>query len=178
MFGRFGKIAGIVVALAVAGCVTRDAYDIRPEENDGVPTAVEWQNAHGQEIVAATQQEELAECVRTQTAADALLAQVKPAYGTDPLVATKIAAVTQFVSSPGDSGCGASCQGRIIWRAALLRAAEKSVDAYRTLYFLEQLRWCGTVDDVEMIKRVTVLSDNKKVSEFSRLVIRELTKGR
>ena len=105
MFRRFGKVAGIVVALALAGCATRDAYDIRPEENDGVPTAVAWQDMHGQEIAKATQQEELAECVKTQTAADALLAQVKSAYGTDPLVATKIAAVTQFVSSPG---CGVS----------------------------------------------------------------------
>ncbi len=40
-------------ALAV-GCVTKDPYDIRPEgEDDGVPTAVAWQNANDAALEAA-----------------------------------------------------------------------------------------------------------------------------
>ena len=168
MFGKFGMLGWAAVLLAVAGCATQDAYDIRPDENDGVPTAVEWQNAHDREIAAATQPEELSACVKTAEAADALLVQVRSAYETDPLVATKVAAVTQFVMASDPVG-------RAVWRKALLGAAGKSSEAYRTMFFLEQIRWCGAVDDVEAVEKISASSRCEKVREFCSVVVRELT---
>ena len=163
------ELGGFVMVLAVAGCATQDAYDIRPDENDGVPTAVEWQNAHDREIAAATQPEELSACIKTAEAADALLAQVRSAYETDPLEATKVAAVTQFVMASDQVG-------RAIWRKALLGAAEKSSEAYRTMFFLEQIRWCGTIDDVEAVGKISASACDENVREFCSVVIRELRK--
>ena len=172
MFGRLrriGRLGAFAALVAVAGCATQDAYDIRPEAGDGVPTAVEWQNAHGKEVAAATQQAELAVCVKTPAAADALLAQVRPAYETDPLVATKIAAVTQSVT-----GSKASAPGRTIWRAALLKAAKGSSDAYRTVFFLEQLRWCGLAEDVPAVRALADASRDARVKSFAAILVREL----
>lgn len=168
-FEEFGRLGALAALVAVAGCATQDAYDIRPEAGDGVPTAVEWQNAHDKEITAATQPPELAACVKTPAAADALLALVKPAYETDPLVATKIAAVTQSVTGPK-----ASASGRSVWRAALLKAAKGSADAYRTVFFLEQLRWCGLAEDVPAVRAIAVSSKDAGVKAFAAILVREL----
>lgn len=167
MSGKFGKFGCVLMAMAFAGCATQDAYDIRPEEQDGVQNAVEWQNAHDREIAAATQPQDLAVCVKTAVAADALLAQVGPAYGTDPLVATRIAAVTQFVMASGSAG-------RTVWREALLRAAKASTDDYRTVFFLEQLRWCGSAEDVPAVRALAESSARAGVKSFAAIAAREL----
>ena len=99
-------------ALAV-GCVTKDPYDIRPEgEDDGVPTAVAWQNANDAALEAAMKPQVLAAYVQSAAAADALLAEAKPAYRTDPLVATRIAAVTQPAPCPKSDKAPAGRAGR------------------------------------------------------------------
>ena len=167
-FEKFGRLGALAALVAVAGCATQDAYDIRPEAGDGVPTAVEWQNAHDKEIAAATQSPELAACVKTPAAADALLALVKPAYKTDPLVATKIAAVTQFVTG------AKSASGRAVWRTALLKAAKGSADAYRTVFFLEQLRWCGLAEDVPAVRALADASEDAGLKSFAAILVREL----
>ena len=59
------------------GCATTDQYDIRPDAtDDGIPTAVAWQNDNGAKLSAATDPEVLAKFVASDAAADALLAQL------------------------------------------------------------------------------------------------------
>ena len=136
----------------------------------GVPMAVEWQKENAAEIEAATAPDALAAILADDAATKALLSEVKGAYTTDPLVATKIAAISQLVMKPGDAN--AAARGR--WSAALLQAARSSGDTYKTMYFLDQLRWCGDKSDVPEIMKIGAESNSKAVSGFAEMVVREI----
>ena len=154
------------------GCVTKDAYDIRPEgEDDKVPSAVAWQNANDAALEAAMKPQALAAYVRSAAAADALLAEVKSAYQTDPMAATRIAAVTQLVMCPK---CDKAPAGRAIWTAALIKAAEASSDSYRTMFLLDQLRWCGKPEQADRILAIGAKAKDPGVKEFAAWTVREL----
>ena len=158
-------------ALAV-GCVTKDPYDIRPEgEDDGVPTAVAWQNANDAALEAAMKPQVLAAYVQSAAAADALLAEAKPAYRTDPMVATRIAAVTQLVMCPK---CDKAPAGRAVWTAALIKAAGASTDSYRTMFLLDQLRWCGKPEQADRVLAIGEKAKDPAVKEFAAWTVREL----
>ena len=158
-------------ALAV-GCVTEDPYDIRPEgEDDGVPTAVAWQNANDAALEAAMKPQVLAAYVQSAAAADALLAEAKPAYRTDPMVATRIAAVTQLVMCPK---CDKAPAGRAVWTAALIKAAGASTDSYRTMFLLDQLRWCGKPEQADRVLAIGSKAKDPAVKEFAAWTVREL----
>lgn len=161
-----------VAAVLLSGCVAlRDEYDIRPVSSDGVPTAVEWQNDKQGEIARETDVSALVCFVETPAAAGALLSEVRGAYETDPLVATKIAAVTQLVADGKRTGAEAH---RAVWCEALLSAAQTSADAYRKVFFLEQLRWCGRPDDIPAIRALGEGSSFAEVKSFTAIVVREL----
>ena len=154
------------------GCVTKDPYDIRPEgEDDGVPSAVAWQNDNNAALEAAMRPQALAAYVQSSAAADALLAAVKPADATDPMAATRIAAVTQLVMCPK---CDKAPAGRAVWSEALLKAAEGSSDAYRTMFLLDQLRWCGKPGQADRILAIGAKAKDACVKEFAGWVAREL----
>ena len=158
-------------ALAV-GCVTKDPYDIRPEgEDDGVPTAVAWQNANDAALETAMKPQVLAAYVQSAAAADALLAEAKPAYRTDPMVATRIAAVTQLVMCPK---CDKAPAGRAVWTAALIKAAGASTDSYRTMFLLDQLRWCGKPEQADRVLAIGAKAKDPAVKEFAAWTVREL----
>ena len=126
-------------------------YDIRPEAGKGGgKPAVEWQKA----------------------AADALLAEVKPAYGGDPVALAKIAAASQFVMR-ADAPRGA----RKTWTQALLDRAASSDDSYIKIFCLDQIRWCGSRGDAA---RVRAIGDagRKPVREFAAMAARELSGDR
>ena len=135
------KFAGMVMAAAlVAGCATKDAYDIRPEtKDDGVPTSVQWQNANDAKLKAATTPEALAKFVESDAAADALLAQIGPAYKGDPLVLTQIGCVTPLVLCPK---CDKAPARRKLWVAALERAWANTTDDYVKTFCRQQLDLC------------------------------------
>ena len=133
-------ILAVAGALILAGCATKDAYDIRPDaKDDGVPTSVEWQNANDARLKAATTPETLAKFVASDAAADALLAQVGPAYKGDPLVLTQIGCVTQLVMCPK---CDKAPARRKLWVAALERARANATDDYVKTFCLQQLDLC------------------------------------
>ena len=130
----------IMVAALVAGCVTEDAYDLRPDaKGDGVPTSVEWQNANDARLKAATAPEVLAKFVESDAAADALLKQIGPAYKGDPLVLTQIGCVTQLVMCPK---CDKAPAWRKLWVAALERAKANATDDYVKTFCRQQLDLC------------------------------------
>ena len=135
------------VMLAAVGCATtpneakKDQYDIRPDaaQAGAAPTAVEWQNKNDAALAAATRPEVLAKFVATPAAAEALLAQVGPAYAGDPLVLTQIAAVTQLVMCPK---CDRAPVARKVWVAALEKAVASAKDDYVRTFCRQQLDFC------------------------------------
>ena len=64
------------------------------------PLTVNWQDAHKAEVAAATEPEALRRFLVSDEAAHALLAEVKEAYTTDPIVMIQIGAISQLVMSP------------------------------------------------------------------------------
>lgn len=173
--------AAMFAAAVFAGCATspvqRDEYDIKPAESDGkVPTSVEWENANDDKLKAATAPAALMRYLKSQTAADALLAEVKGAYKTDPMTAVRIHALSQLVMTPGCKGFKGRSQAecRDLWTAALLRAAVASSDPYRTVFLLDQLRWCGKSSQATEVKMIGIASEDREVKDFAALVAREL----
>ena len=114
------------------------------------PMAVEWQNANDKAIAEATTDEALAAFVKDATAAKALLAQVKPGYGTDPMAAVQIAAVSQYVMRAEPSWwefwTWFSDSPRDVWTAALVEARNAARDPYVKAFMRDQLLWCGTCE--------------------------------
>ena len=171
------------VVMVGAGLVAADpnpyaSYSTAMATDKSSPSAAEWHNANQAALAKATSESALAAFVEDAASARALLAQVKPAYATDPMVAAQIAAVSQYVMDAepswwafwswfGDSP-------REIWTAALLEAARTADDAYRAEFFLDQLRWCGFPEQAEDVCGIGRSSKEKAVREFARMVAKEL----
>ena len=134
----------------------------------GDPMAVEWQAKNKAALEAATSDKELVCFVRDLASARALLAEVKPAYATDPLKACQIAAVSQFVMRPGWE------HARGIWTEALFRAFMTATDDGVRMAYLEQLRWCGCKKHGDAIQVVASACKSKAVRDFAAIVVREL----
>ena len=110
------------------------------------PFAVGWTQAHDAEIKAATEEDVLSACVADAASAAALLGKIKPAYESDPLVLTQIAAVTQWVMT--DDPCflcfwkPSPSAGRKVWTEALARKIAESKDDYIRTFCRQQLDLC------------------------------------
>ena len=176
----FAFVALTVAAVSLAA-PKKDAYDIRPEDKDAkYPTAVLWSAKNDAEIEAATSDDVLAAFVESDEAAAALLAKVRGAYSSDPLVLTQIAAVSQWVSQPDPCVLcfwkPSRSNGRKVWVNALLSLAEKSDDGYVKTFCLDQLRWCAPPCPcvLRRIVGVGVASGDKSVRDMSDLVIKEI----
>lgn len=140
-----------------------------------LPMAVEWHNQTAATLAKETEFESLVQYVMLPKNADDLLAQVKEAYKTDPMVATKIAGVSQIVMSPRWNKAPAA---REIWTCALLGAAEKAPDEYRKMFFLDQLRWCGKNAQADKVLAVGQKSGSKAVNDFAVMVAKELKEAK
>lgn len=139
------------------------------------PMAVEWQAEHEDEIAAETKPEALVKFLESDQAADDLLAEVKDGYATDPLKETQIAAITQLVMCPK---CDKAPAWRIRWTRALVKAAMDSNSVYRTGFFLDQLRWCGSADDVQDVLAIAGATGEKATADFAVMVAAELKTAR
>jgi hypothetical protein len=166
------KLFLAVVLAASAVAARADAYDIKPGEASAkaAPTAVIWQGDNAKKLAAAVDCKTIAKLVETDESMAALLAKVKGAYKTDPIVATQIMEISHKVMC---TKCEKAPKCRERWVAQLVKAAETSTDSYRTTFFLDQLRWCGRKADV---KAVLAIGEKgcKAVKDFSEMVAREL----
>ena len=136
----------------------------------GNPMAVEWQAQNKANLANATSDKELVCFVRDTASAAALLAEVKPAYATDPLKACQIAAVSQFVMRPGWE------HARTIWTEALIKALMSAKDDTVRITYLDQLRWCGYKKHASIVQLIGSASPSKNVRDFAAMVVRELGK--
>ena len=137
------------------------------------PMAYEWQKANDAEIDKATSPETLSSIVDNDELAKQLLDGVGEAYETDPVVATKIAAISQLVMCPK---CPKAPERRKKWTALLLGAA-KDGKTYRAMFALDQLRWCGCKCNAKTVREIGV--EHKKqgrtaVADFAEQVAKEL----
>ena len=181
-------ISGILFAAVLAGCATTTSVEpVLPEAKGDpnpyadydrgtasyakLPMAVEWHNANAAALAKETSPEALKVYVMLPKSADDLLAQVKPDYQTDAMVAVKIAAVSQLVMCPKWSKAPAA---REIWTCALLKAAAEAPDGYRKMFFLDQLRWCGKASQADKVLAIGKKSGCKEVAAFAKMVAEEL----
>ena len=121
-------------------------YKLAMKDSEKSPFAVGWSQAHDAEIKAATEEDVLAACVADAASAAALLGKIRPAYESDPLVLTQIAAVTQWVMT--EDPCllcfwrPSPSAGRKIWTEALVRKIAESKDDYIRTFCRQQLDLC------------------------------------
>ena len=148
----------------------------------GSQMAVAWQNTNDTALAEATSPAVLAGFVKSQEAAAALLAEVKPAYASCPMKLAQIAAVSQYVMLD-DCWCRkvflfwtqTHDDQRKIWTKALLAAAKGAADPYVTVFMLDQLRWCGypcQAPDVSVFRA----SRDKAVASMAEMVAAELAR--
>lgn len=149
-------------------------YDLAMRPTKGLPMAVEWQK-NNQALADATKIDALKALLKDRPTVDALLAQVKPDYATDPLVATEIAAASQLSMCRKWDGAPAA---RGLWTEALLDAAAKAPDAYRKMFFLDQIRWCGKSEQAGRVLTVGNKSGSRAVIDFAKLVATELKEAK
>jgi hypothetical protein len=169
------KLFLAVVLAASAVAARADAYDIKPGEASAkaAPTAVVWQGDNAKKLAAAVDCKTIAKLVETDESMAALLAKVKGAYKTDPIVATQIMEISHKVMC---TKCEKAPKCRERWVAQLVKAAETSTDSYRTTFFLDQLRWCATKDEIPAIKEIAAKFSDKGVSSIAEMAVKELAK--
>ena len=114
-------------------------YGAAMSHRDGYQMAYEWQRKNPDAVKKATEPQVLAAFVKSDAAADALLAKIGTSYDGDPIALTQIAAVTQLVMCPK---CDKAPAGRKVWVAALQRARAETDDGYVRTFCDQQLRLC------------------------------------
>ncbi len=174
-------IAGMLAAGFAAFAADDKLNDIKPAAAKAAeaPTGAEWHGANGEKLAAETSDEALAAVVADSRSARALLAEVKGAYMTDPMTASKIAAVSQYVMIGADAAWyefwrTSRSSERDIWSEALLSVAKNAKDAYVRQFCLDQLRWCGKCSQAATVREIAASAEAKEVRDFARMVAREL----
>ena len=89
-----------------------------------------------------------------------LFAEVKTNYKSDPVEVTRIAALTQIITSK------AKATTRSTYADELLAAAKKAEAADVACFFIDQLRWCATKNQTKGIQELTN-SDKKGVAAIA-----------
>jgi hypothetical protein len=179
----------LFVAFALAGMAVEAAYkDPNPYGNYGpamAPSkgdamAIEWHRTDRAAIDKATAPEALESILEDEDSVKALLARVKPAYGSDALDLVRIAAISQYVMEGErvywwefwrDDRSGE----RELWAKSLLDRAASAKDEYVTLFCLDQLRWCGLGCQAQCLEKLAAMSDSKAVKEMALIVIDQIT---
>ena len=181
------KSAAVFAAVAFSAAVVslaapkKSAYDILPRDRDAkYPTTVVWSAQNDEALSAATAEDVIAGFAASDEAASALLAKVKGAYASDPIVLTQVGAVSQWVMRPDPCWLffwePSPSSGRKVWVKALLSLAEKTGDEYIKTFCLDQLRWCAPNCPCvrERISEIGSKSGSKAVKDMSDMVLKEL----
>ncbi len=111
-------------------------YEPAMKSTDEKPLLSFWQVKNAKKVAEATTTAKLDAFLASDAAADALLAQVKEAYKSNPIVMIQIASVTQRAQV-------SSKEALARWIAALKRAKASAKDNYRWGFYRDQLALCG-----------------------------------
>ncbi|HRR33906.1 MAG TPA: discoidin domain-containing protein [Kiritimatiellia bacterium] len=134
-------------------------------------TAAQWAGKQ-HAALAAISDATLADLLKQGTPAlDALFAEVKTGYASDPVALTRIAALTQYIMRP------AGAAHRATYANALLAAAQRAGDADVICFFLDQLRWCGLPQQAAAI-RAFEKSDKPGVATLAAMTVQAVTDDR
>jgi hypothetical protein len=134
-------------------------------------TAAQWATKQ-QAALATINDAALADLLKQGVSAlDALLAEVKTGYASDPVAITRIAALTQYVMRP------AGASSRAAYAGTLLAAAQRANDADVICFFLDQLRWCGIPQQAAAI-RAFEKSDKPGVAALAAMTVQAVTDDR
>jgi hypothetical protein len=145
----------------------------------GRPMAIEWHLTDRAAIDKATAPEALEEILDDDDRIEALLAKVKPNYGTDAMDAARIAAISQYVMENADVSWWEFWRDdrsdeREDWAKALLKAAFNAKDDYVAIYFLDQLRWCGMCCQVPCLNKLSAKTSSKAVKDMVAIVVDQI----
>lgn len=145
----------------------------------GRPMAIEWHYTDRAAIDKATAPEALEEILDDDDRIEALLARVRPDYGTDAMDAVRIAAISQYVMENADVSWWEFWRDdrsdeREDWAKALLKAAFKAKDDYVAIYFLDQLRWCGMCCQIPCLNKLSAKTSSKAVKDMVAIVVDQI----
>ena len=159
---------GLVFA-ALAAEARKDEYELEHEPDlTTEPTGVKWTQDNERALVEATSDAALAADTKDVAAATRLLAGLRGAYATDPLVAFRIGACSQYVMGRNRERL------RDVWTESLLSEAERSTNLYVTTFCLDQLRWCGRPAQAGRVRALGEGAGDGNLAAFAAMVGREL----
>jgi hypothetical protein len=146
-----------------------------------LPMAVEWHNANRDALEKETSSAAIAEFVKDESSAKALLSKIKGAYKTDPMVAVQIAAVSQYVMT-AEPSCWEfwswfADSPRQIWTRALLATAASAKESYVVQFCVDQLRWCAYPDQAAELCAIGKKAKCKAVKQMVRMAVAEINPG-
>ena len=139
----------------------KDDFYSTERGDPNVPTSAQWEEKNKDALAKATKREVLAKFLESEKAAMDLLAQVKPHYGTDSLVARQIAAVTQLVMNPK---CEKAPACRKLWTDALMKSLLSCSDSYCAIFFIDQLRWCGYPEQAMKLEEIAAEANRVSIN--------------
>jgi len=142
------------------------------------PMAVEWHNTNRNALETETSEDALASFADSEEAAKAILAKIKTAYATDPMVAVQIAAVSQYVMTAEPSWWEFwnwfSDSPREIWTKALLEAVASATDTYVAQLCVDQLRWCAYPEQAADLCAIGKKAKCKALKQMIRMAVSEI----
>ena len=161
--------ATALVSAALAAETRKDEYELDHEPDlTTEPTGVKWTQDNERALAEATSDAALAADTKDAAAAMRLLEGLRGAYATDPLVAFRIGACSQYVMGRGRE------RSRDAWTESLLSVAEQSTNLYVRTFCLDQLRWCGHRAQAGRIRALGERSGDGNLAAFAATVVREL----
>ncbi len=174
-------IGAVAVSAIAAGKKDPNAfanYGAGMASDKQYPMAVEWHNTNRNALETETSEDALASFADSEEAAKAILAKIKTAYATDPMVAVQIAAVSQYVMTAEPSWWEFwnwfSDSPREIWTKALLEAVASATDTYVAQLCVDQLRWCAYPEQAADLCAIGKKAKCKALKQMIRMAVSEI----
>ncbi|MBP3406169.1 MAG: hypothetical protein J6N18_08720, partial [Kiritimatiellae bacterium] len=174
-------IGAVAVSAIAAGKKDPNAfanYGAGMASDKQYPMAVEWHNTNRNALETETSEDALASFADSEEAAKDILAKIKTAYATDPMVAVQIAAVSQYVMTAEPSWWEFwnwfSDSPREIWTKALLEAVASATDTYVAQLCVDQLRWCAYPEQAADLCAIGKKAKCKALKQMIRMAVSEI----
>lgn len=142
----------------------------KPEEKGAAPLGTKWHAKNAQLVADVTKEDHLEMWLSSKDRCDELLSRVQTGYQTKPIDAILIAAVTQYVMKNQDFA------KRQLWVKSIISRLNKTSDSMIAHFYLDQLRWCASVEHIQEIKSAVSRINDVELIKFVDLLIREINR--